>query len=193
MLNLIFLSHNHFLNEAIINLAKNIEKTQLVHDKIITYTTTTCHIITLDDSNPIRGLIHLTTLSCFKKNDTVIILSEVVTETLARRFVAESGHLVCIKKKISVQAFEDTCVSYQKPTEKRLFKTEKLLDNLQKKLLLSINNGDSVRESSKGLRMREKEVSARRIRIMKKMGIERKFQFFKFVISQDLTKAIPFL
>lgn len=193
MFNLMLLSNNHFFNEAIINLTNNIESPPLIYDKKITHAATTCHIITLNESNPVRGLIHLTTLSCFKKNDTLIILSEVVTETLARRFLAESLHLVCINEKVSVPVFKDTCVSHQKSIEKQFLRTEKFLNNLQKKLLLSINKGDSVRESSKMLRMREKEVSTHKIRIMKKLGIERKFQFLQFVISEDLKIAINFL
>lgn len=192
MFNLIFCSQDYFLNKAVSESINSISHDILV--KIWPPTSFVCtrHVITLNDFSPLNSLLVLAGMTCFAESDIVIILSDLVTEPLAKRFITVNCRLICLPQKSSLEALMNAFVTIYTIADDKP-KNNVFLHHKEKKLLLSINKGVSVHALSKNFCLSEKRVSAYKICIMKKMGLSKKLQLLRIINSQDLLKVMSFL
>ncbi|QMM55226.1 hypothetical protein HVX06_22095 (plasmid) [Enterobacter sp. RHB15-C17] len=194
MFNLILLSQNHFLDNAVTDTVDIIANNKLVKDWSHASLISTRHVITLNDINPLNSLLRLAAMKCFEEGDIVIILSNFVMEKLARRFITVRCRLICLPQKSSVEALKNILVTrYAMDNENLKVKNTTFLHQREKKLLLSIRNGVSTQAITEDFCLSVKNVSACKICIMGKMGLTKKMQLLQIINSRDLHQAMSFL
>lgn len=129
---------------------------------------------------PLNNLLLLAGVTCFADRDIVIILSNLITEKLTRRFIAVKCCLICLPQKSPLDVLKNTLVTrYRMGSENLKVKNDVLLYQKEMKLLLSIHKSVSIQALTEDFCLTEKKNSAYKICIMKKMGLTKKISYYK--------------
>lgn len=194
MFNLLLLSQNRFLDKAVTETTNTLTHNALVNKWPLSSVISIRHVITLNDINPLGDLLLLAGMTYFSERDIIIILSNLVTEKLARRFIAVKCCLICLPQKSPLDVLKKALVTrYSMGNENLQVKNAIFLHQKEKMLLISIHNGVSSQTLTEDFCLSKKKVSTWKSCIMKKMGLTKKMQLLQMINSRDLLQAMSFL